>query len=63
MSTKTSTKPVVKIPKAVKAFAASMSRSKERAFIKDMTTLAYRDLFFSRTRGKKGEKATAEKAQ
>lgn len=63
MSNKTSTKAVVKIPKSVKAFAASMSRSKERAFIKDMTTLAYRDLFFSRSRGKKGDKAAAGKAE
>ena len=63
MSTKTSTKPVIKLPKAVKAFAASMGRSKEKAFIKDMVALEYRDLFFSRTRGKKGDKAAAGKAE
>ena len=49
-------KPVIKLPKAVKAFAASLTRSKERAFVKDMAALEYRDLFSSRSRSKKSNK-------
>lgn len=52
---KTSTKPVISLPKSVKAFAASMNSNKEKSFVKAMVELEYKDLIQSRTRGKKND--------